>query len=40
MLKARRVEAIGDTWIRYGNQAYPRDWPGRQVGVPVWDSMW
>ena len=33
---AHRVEAIGDTWIRYGNQTYRRDRLGRPVGVPVW----
>ncbi|TXM92018.1 hypothetical protein FV223_13245 [Methylobacterium sp. WL116] len=40
MINARRVEAIGDTWIRYGNQTYHRagpgrGGPGRPVGVPV-----
>ncbi|MCJ2112983.1 hypothetical protein MKK64_17520 [Methylobacterium sp. E-025] len=38
MINARRVEAIGDTWIRYGNQTYRRDWLGRPVGVPVWEA--
>ena len=37
MLNVRRVEAIGDTWIRYGNQTDRRDRPGRPVGVPVWE---
>ena len=36
-LDARRVEAIGDTWIRYGNQTDWRDRAGRPVGVPVWE---
>ena len=40
MINARRVEAIGDTWIRYGNQTYRRDRPGRPVGVPVWEVGW
>ncbi|RZL29175.1 MAG: hypothetical protein EOP64_02000 [Sphingomonas sp.] len=37
MINARRVAAIGDTWIRYGNQTFRRDRPGRPVGVPVWN---
>ncbi|WP_187274769.1 MULTISPECIES: hypothetical protein [unclassified Methylobacterium] len=38
MINARRVEAIGDTWIRYGNQTFRRDRPGRPVGAPVWEA--
>ncbi|MCJ2107833.1 hypothetical protein MKK70_21130 [Methylobacterium sp. E-041] len=38
MINARRVEAIGDTWIRYGNQTFRRDRPGRPIGVPVWEA--
>jgi hypothetical protein len=37
MTNARRVEAIGDTWIRYGNQTFRRDRPGRPVAVTVWE---
>ena len=37
MLNVRRVEAIGDTWIRFGNQTDRRDPPGRPVGVPLWE---
>ncbi|MCJ2039210.1 hypothetical protein MKK55_09675 [Methylobacterium sp. J-059] len=38
MINARRVKAIGDTWIRYGNQSYRQDQPARPVGVPVWQA--
>ncbi|WP_279593413.1 hypothetical protein [Methylobacterium sp. E-025] len=38
MTKARRVEAIGDTWIQYGNQTFRWDRQGRPVGVPVWEA--
>jgi hypothetical protein len=38
MINARRVEAIGNTWIRYGNQTFRRDRPRRPVGVPVWEA--
>ncbi|WP_244030643.1 hypothetical protein [Methylobacterium sp. E-016] len=37
MINARRVEAIGDTWIRYGNQTFRRDRLRHPVGVPVWE---
>ncbi|CAA2136863.1 hypothetical protein [Methylobacterium bullatum] len=36
MTTGRRVDAIGDTWIRYGNQTHRRDKPGMPEGVPVW----
>ena len=38
MINARCIEAIGETWIRYGNQTFRRDRPGRPVGVPVWEA--
>jgi hypothetical protein len=31
VINPRRVEAIVDTWIRYGNQTYRRAGPGRPV---------
>ncbi|MCJ2005746.1 hypothetical protein [Methylobacterium sp. J-092] len=33
MINARRVEAIGDIWVRYGNLTFRRDRPERPVGV-------
>ncbi len=36
MINGRRVDAIGEAWISYGNQTYRRDNPGRPSGVPVW----
>ena len=30
------VEAIGDSWLRYGAWTYRRDTPGIPKGVPIW----
>lgn len=36
VLSEKPVEAIGDTWLRYGAWTYRRDKPGKPKGVPIW----